>query len=148
MATINGIGTRLVGCSKQQADQSFTAYWCVTFLYFPVWPIRKIHFKRTLQRDHQNTMFWDFEDLGRMKMNGIELLRIYFRFVLIYPILIFWPFPFVVAEMYTYLNLPQEYYNWAIGFAIVWLAAIVWILSNKYDRTGLPDDWQEQMETK
>lgn len=138
MAAINGIGTRLLGATKRDEKGECMAYWFFTFLWIPIAPVKKIRFERTAQND------WHIVVLGKEPMVVSEVLLIYFRFLVIYPIVIFWPMPLAVTEVYNdLLKWPEDYYNYMIAFAIIWLVVVTWVLLARYNRMGLPKNINE-----
>ena len=136
--TINGIGTRFLGYSNLDEEGCYTAYQFFTFLFLPIFPIHKWRMKRALS-DHRefNTTF-----LEKLPMKGVEIMGIYLRSLILYPALIFWPFPIAVREVYFALNLPRNYYDYFVGFAIVYFIVVIWILFNRYERQGLPKNYK------
>lgn len=132
----------MLGCNNVAADGTCEGYYWFTFLYAPIYPIRKIRFERRLtERD-----FFEFFELQNLKTDRMEVLNTYLKGWLLYPILIFWPIPLVVTEVYHgVLHGPEALYNWFIAFALIWIVVIVWRLADQYERQGLPPDYREQM---
>ena len=140
--TINGIGTRLLNCTSVQSDRTCEGYYWFTFLYAPFIPLRKIKFIRELtDRD-----MFEFREIEELPKETGEILYTYFKGWVIYPLVIFWPIPIVVTEVYHgVLHLPDNLYNWAIAFAIIYLIVLVWVLADKYEAQGLPKDYKQQL---
>lgn len=141
---INGIGTGFLNASKVEPDGTYTAYKVFTFLYAPIIPLSKIRAKRKLTKSNFFELEW--EEKGEMALKSI--LWIYVKGWILYPILLFTPLVFVVIEVYTALGLPEKLYNYFIGFALVYLIVVVWILSDKYDEQGLPKGYKKSLKTQ
>ena len=143
--TINGIGTRLLNCSRVMTDGTCEGYYWFTFIYAPIIPLKKIKFIRELT---DKDMF-EFREIEVLPKQTNEVLYTYFKGWVIYPILIFWPMPIAVTEVYhDILHLPDNLYNYMIAFAIIYLIVMVWILADRYEVQGLPKDWKEQMKER
>jgi len=134
---LNGIGTAFLNASKIAEDGTYTAYKVFTFLYAPIFPICKLRLKRKITKT--NYFEIEFQEPEEMELKAI--LWIYIKGWIIYPIILFTPLAIVVIEVYAALGLPEGLYNYFIGFAIIYLIIIVWILSGCYESQGLPNDY-------
>jgi hypothetical protein len=136
---LNGIGTGLLNATKVADDGTCMAYKVFTFLYAPIFPIAKIHFKRRITKSNSFELEWE----EKVEMQAMEILWIYLKGWIVYPIILFTPLAISVIEVYTALGLPPDYYNWCIGFAITYLAVVVWILADRYEEQGLPKGYKQ-----
>lgn len=134
---LNGIGTAFLNASKIGEDGTYTAYKVFTFLYAPIIPICKMRLKRKITKP--NYFELEFQEPEKMELKVV--LWIYFKGWIIYPIILFTPLAIAVIEVYTALGLPEGLYNYFIGFAIIYLMIVVWILSGRYESQGLPNDY-------
>lgn len=142
--TINGIGTRLLNCSPSVSEAFWEGYIWFTFLYAPVFPLRKVRFYWVLQ--DQN---FEFQEIEKLPMNGREIVWSYIKGWILFPVLLFWPIPFLVTEVYHgMLHLPDGLYNWLFGFGIIYLIVVIWILADRYEAQGLPPDHREQLKAR
>lgn len=141
MATINGIGTRLLNCTRPDENGICEAYWWITFLYLPIYPIKKVSFVREFSPEQT----WEFREIERLNKSSKEILWTLLKFLCFYPVLIFWPMPFAVTEVYHGLGLPENLYNGLVFFAIAWLGVIVLVLASRYEKMGLPDNYRQIM---
>lgn len=138
---LNGIGIGLLNATKVADDGTCTAYKVFTFLYAPIFPICKIQFKRIISKSNYFEIEWE----EKREMELLAIVWIYIKGWIVYPIVLFGPLAICVIEVYTALGLPPNYYNLSIGFAISYMAVMVWILANKYEEQGLPKGYKQGM---
>ncbi len=141
---LNGIGTAFLNASKVAEDGTYTAYKVFTFLYAPIFPICKMRLKRKITKLN----YFELELQEPIKMELKAILWIYFKGWIIYPIILFTPLAIAVIEVYTALGLPEGLYNYFIGFAIIYLMIVVWILSGRYESQGLPKNYENMIKSK
>lgn len=115
------------------------AYLFFTFLYAPIFPISCVLFKRKITRSNIFQIEWE----EKTAMKGADILLIYFKGWVFYPLLIFAPLLICIIEVYLWLGLPEAYHGYFFAFAIIYLITIIWILSDRYDALGLPKNYKK-----
>ncbi len=98
-----------------------------------------------LKRKITKPNYFELEFQEPEKMELKVVLWIYFKGWIIYPIILFTPLAIAVIEVYTALGLPEGLYNYFIGFAIIYMVIVVWILSGRYELQGLPNDYEKMI---
>lgn len=139
--TLRGIGTRVLNCSISDSDGTCYGYKWFTFLYLPLFPLFKIRFIRKITSRH----IFETVTLEKFPMTLREILRVYLKGWFVYPVLLFWPFIFLISEVYERLEVSFEYYKYLLIAAISYSVAIVWVLISRYELTGLPKDYKQRL---
>jgi hypothetical protein len=132
MPTLNGIGTTLLSIKTQNEPGEKTATRWITFLYLPIAPIKRL---RVRLLPHQGSGF-SYEEIGQEPLNWREIAQTYLYGWFLFPLLIFWPIPIAVIEVWTALGLPQNLHTPFFIFTILWMLTAVWKLSDWHEDRG------------
>jgi hypothetical protein len=136
MSTLNGIGTTLLGIGSPNDRGERTATRWVTFLYAPIVPLNRYTVRFLPYRGSG----FHYEILAEEKLAWNEIALTYLYGWLLFPLLIFWPMPIAVIEVWQWLKLPAGLHTPFIVFTIVWLLTAVWKLSDWHEKRGRPSD--------
>lgn len=134
MSTLNGIGTTLLGISPQNAQNEASATRWFTFLFLPIAPLKR-YTVRFLP--HKGSGF-SYQILSEEPLNWREVALTYLSGWLLMPLLLFWPFPLMVREVWQSLNLPQILSIPFMVFALLWVIIAIWKLADWHENRGRP----------
>lgn len=134
MSTLNGFGTTLLGISPQNEQHEATATCWITLLYLPFVPLRR-YTVRFLS--HKGSGF-SYQILTEGPLNWREVALTYLYGWLLFPLLLFWPFPLMVREVWQSLGLPQVFNIPFMVFAILWVIIAIWKLADWHENRGRP----------
>lgn len=141
MSTLNGIGTKFYGFTPVDAQGCcYTTNW-FTFLYFPVTPL----WRAKIKRDPSRPQTFSYQLLQKTPLVPGEILRTYLYGWIIGPVAAFWPLIISVREVAEMLgvNTDGSFYNWMIGFAIVYFVIFIWKWRDWDEKRGLPANGKE-----
>ena len=144
MSTLNGIGTTLLGISPQNEQSEATATRWFTFFYLPIVPLKR-YTVRFLP--HKGSGF-SYYILANEPLNWREVVLTYLYGWLLMPLLIFWPIPLVVREVWLAMGLPESLNLPFIFVAIVWVIIVIWKLADWHENRGRPFNPNETKEPK
>ena len=134
MSTINGIGTTSLGISTQNERNEATATRWFTFFYLPIAPLRRY---TVCFLPHKGSGF-SFQILSEGSLNWREVVLTYVSGWLLMPLLLFWPFPLMVPEVWQSLNLPQILSIPFMVFAFLWVIIALWKLADWHEYRARP----------
>jgi hypothetical protein len=131
---INGIGTTLLSVSKMDCDGNATATVWFTFLFLPIFPIRRYQVQFL---PHQGSGF-SYRILSEERLQFQEILKTYLYGWLVAPTLILGPLLFGIRENWEALRLPETWYMPYFIFSIVWFGVAFIAIINRCENRCRP----------
>ena len=131
---INGIGVTLLGISPMDSQHRATATLWFTLVFLPVVPLRRYYLQFLPPRGNGFT----YRILERRRFDLWDLFKTYAFGWVVYPLIILWPFPIAVIEVWEALRLPMPLHIPYIVFTIAWVVVAVHRLRWLHYRRGEP----------
>ena len=98
-----------------------------------------------MKRQLTKSNVFEVETVEELKLSAADVLSVLLKGWILYPILLFWPAPFIVIEVWEYLGFPENLHTAAFVFAIVYLLVLCWILADRYEEQGLPEGYKKML---
>ncbi|MDA0673429.1 MAG: hypothetical protein O3C67_06950 [Cyanobacteria bacterium] len=131
---INGIGTTLLGIGPLNPENRAMATLWFTFVFLPVCPLRRYYLTFLPPQGNGFT----YRILERRRLDPWDVFKTYVFGWLVYPTLVFWPFPIAVIEVWEALGLPARLHIPFVVVTIIWMIGAVNVLHILHYRRGEP----------
>ncbi|MFT4602761.1 MAG: hypothetical protein ACI857_002948 [Arenicella sp.] len=137
--TFNGIGFRYLNASELDVQGCYTSDKWFTFLYLPIIPLKRMKMKRAITKSNNSQL----EYIEESKIDGLSIFKSFVWGWIIYPVIILWPMPFMVIELYQSLGFPENLHSLFFASVIIYMLIMVWILADRYEEQGLPKNYKQ-----
>lgn len=131
---INGIGTTLLGISKPDDQGTSTATVWFTFVFLPIFPIRRL---RVRFLEHQGSGF-TYQVISYEKLVLSELLKTLLFGWLLIPLFAVAPLILSVKEVWTGLGFPGSLQIPYIILCVIWVGVVIWKTADRHDARCRP----------
>lgn len=95
--------------------------------------------KRAITKSNNSQL----EYIEESKIDGLSIFKSFVWGWIIYPVIILWPMPFMVIELYQSLGFPENLHSLFFASVIIYMLIMVWILADRYEEQGLPKNYKQ-----